>query len=125
MGFDSPTGKGAIGMVERKRIVLGNAKFLAELKITSDELSGAAEQLRQDGATAIFIAVNGKVAGAIAIADPVKATTPAALERLKAAGIRIVMLTGDNRTTAQAIARKLGITDVEADVLPDQRPISS
>ena len=121
MDFDSPTGKGAIGMVERKRIVLGNAKFLDELKIASDELSGAAEQLRQDGATAIFIAINGKVAGAIAIADPVKATTPAALEELKAAGIRIVMLTGDNRTTAQAIARKLGITDVEADVLPDQK----
>jgi len=121
MGFDSPTGKGAIGMVERNRIVLGNAKFLAELNITSDQLSGAAEQLRQDGATAIFMAVNGKVAGAIAIADPVKATTPAALEELKAAGIRIVMLTGDNRTTAQAIARKLGITDVEADVLPDQK----
>ena len=121
MGFDSPTGKGAIGMVERKRIALGNAKFLDELKIASDELTGTAEQLRQDGATAIFIAVNGKLAGAIAIADPVKATTPAALEELKAAGIRIVMLTGDNRTTAQAIARKLGITDVEADVLPDQK----
>ena len=121
MGFDSPTGRGAIGMVEGKRIVLGNAKFLDELKIASDDLSGSAEQLRQDGATAIFIAVNGKVAGAIAIADPVKATTPAALEELKAAGIRIVMLTGDNRTTAQAIARKLGITDVEADVLPDQK----
>ena len=121
MGFDSPTGKGAIGMVDRMRIVLGNAKFLDELKITSDELSGTAEQLRKDGATAIFIAVNGKIAGAIAIADPVKATTPAALEELRAAGIRIVMLTGDNRTTAQAIARKLGITDVEADVLPDQK----
>ncbi len=121
MGFDSPTGKGAIGMVERKRIVLGNAKFLGELKIASDELSGAADKLRQDGATAIFIAINGKVAGTIAIADPVKATTPTALEELRAAGIRIVMLTGDNRITAQAIARKLSITDVEADVLPDHK----
>jgi Cu+-exporting ATPase len=121
MGFDSPTGKGAIGMVERKRIVIGNAKFLSELKIASDELSGAADKLRQDGATAIFIAINGKAAGAIAIADPVKATTPVALEELRAAGIRIVMLTGDNRITAQAIARKLGITDVEADVLPDNK----
>ena len=121
MGFDSPTGKGAIGMVERKRIVLGNAKFLGELKIASDELSAAADKLRQDGATAIFIAINGKVAGAIAIADPVKATTPAALEELKAAGIRIVMLTGDNRTTAGAIARRLGLTEVEAEVLPDQK----
>ena len=120
MGFDSPTGKGAIGMVERNRIVLGNAKFLAELNIASDQLAGAAEQLRLDGATAIFIAVNGKVAGAIAIADPVKATTPAALAELRATGIRIVMLTGDNRTTAQAIARNLVIADVEADVLADQ-----
>jgi Cu+-exporting ATPase len=121
MGFDSPTGKGAIGMVERKRIVLGNTKFLSELNIQSGELAAAADKLRQDGATAIFVAVNGKLAGAIAIADPVKATTPAALEELKAAGIRIVMLTGDNRITADAIARRLGITDVEADVLPDQK----
>lgn len=121
MGFDSPTGKGAIGMVEQKRIVIGNAKFLDELKIASGELAQAAEDLRLDGATVIFMAVNGNLAGAIAIADPVKTTTPAALDELKAAGIRIVMLTGDNRTTAQAIARKLGITDVESDVLPDQK----
>ena len=121
MGFDSPTGKGAIGMVERKRIVIGNAKFLGELKISSEELASAAEKLRQDGATAIFIAINGKIAGAIAIADPVKATTPAALQELRNAGIRIVMLTGDNRTTAEAIARKLGIADIEAEVLPDQK----
>ena len=121
MGFDSPTGKGAIGMVERKRLVLGNARFLSELKIDSSALAHDAEVLRQDGATAIFVAVNGKLAGAIAIADPVKQTTPAALEALRAMGIRIVMLTGDNRTTAAAIARKLGIADVEADVLPDQK----
>jgi Cu+-exporting ATPase len=121
MGFDSPTGKGAIGMVDRKRIVLGNAKFLGELNISTDGVSAVAESLRQDGATAIFVAVNGKAAGTIAIADPVKATTPAALKELTAAGVRIVMLTGDNRTTANAIARKLGITEVEADVLPDQK----
>jgi P-type Cu+ transporter len=121
MGFDSPTGKGAIGMVERRRIVLGNARFLSELKIATDELSGDAEKLRKDGATAIFIAIDGKAAGAIAIADPVKATTPAALEELRTAGIRIVMLTGDNRTTAEAIARRLGIGDVEADVLPGRK----
>ena len=121
MGFDSPTGKGAIGMVERQRVVLGNANFLRELKISTDELLGAAEALRRDGATVIFVAVNGKLAGAIAIADPVKPTTPAALAELKAAGIHIVMLTGDNRTTAAAIARQLGIDDVEADVLPDQK----
>ncbi len=121
MGFDSPTGKGAIGMVDRKRIVLGNAKFLGELKIDTAVLAAAAEALRQDGATAIFIAVNGKAAGAIAIADPVKASTPQALKELRDAGIRIVMLTGDNRTTASAIAKRLGITEVEADVLPDQK----
>ena len=121
MGFDSPTGKGALGMVERKRIALGNAKFLGELSISTSHLADAAEGLRRDGATAIFIAVNGKAAGIFAIADPVKATTPAALAALRAEGIRIVMLTGDNRTTAEAIARKLGIADIEAEVLPDQK----
>jgi Cu+-exporting ATPase len=120
-GFDSPTGKGAIGMVERKPVLLGNAKFLAESHIATDELSAAAETARLDGATVIFIAISGKAAGAIAIADPVKATTPAALAQLRDAGLRIVMLTGDNRTTADAIARKLGITEIEADVLPDQK----
>jgi Cu+-exporting ATPase len=119
MGFDAPTGKGAIGMVERKRIVIGKAKFLNELSIATDALADAAEKLRQDGATAIFVAVNGKGAGVIAIADRVKATTSAALASLREAGIRVVMLTGDNRTTAQAIARKLGIEEVEAEVLPD------
>ncbi|WP_373505292.1 heavy metal translocating P-type ATPase [Aestuariivirga sp.] len=119
MGFDSPTGKGAIGMVERKRIVLGNARFLDELKIDASALATEAEALRHDGATAIFVAINGKLAGALAIADPVKATAAEALDQLRADGIRIVMLTGDNRTTANAIARRLGISDVEADVLPD------
>jgi Cu+-exporting ATPase len=121
MGFDSPAGKGALGMVERKRIALGNARFFAELKIATGHLANAAEGLRRDGATAIFIAVNGKTAGIFAIADPVKATTPAALAALTAAGVRIVMLTGDNRTTAEAIGRKLGIADIEAEVLPDQK----
>jgi P-type Cu+ transporter len=121
MGFDSPTGKGALGMVEKKRLAIGNAKFLKELNIDVTTLAGDAEKLRQDGATAIFVAINGKVAGVIAIADPVKATTPAALAALKDAGIRVVMLTGDNRTTAEAIGRKLGISEIEAEVLPDQK----
>jgi P-type Cu+ transporter len=121
MGFDSPTGKGAIGMVERKRIALGNARFLAELGIAADALAGEAERLRHDGATAIFIAIDGKAAGVIAIADPVKATTPAALAALRREGLRIVMLTGDNRTTAQAVAGRLAITEVEAEVLPDHK----
>jgi Cu+-exporting ATPase len=121
MGFDSPAGKGAIGMVEHKRVVLGNAKFLAELGIATDALSSDAERLRRDGATAIFVAIDGKLAGVIAIADPVKATTPAALDALRRDGLRIVMLTGDNRTTAQAVAMRLAISEVEAEVLPDHK----
>jgi Cu+-exporting ATPase len=120
-GFDSPTGKGAIGMVDGRRIVLGNAGFLNELNIDTAALADQADTLRQDGATAIFIAVDGTAAGILAIADPVKASTPAALAALRADGIRVVMLTGDNRTTAQAVARRLGIDDVEAEVLPDQK----
>ena len=119
--FDSPVGKGVTGIIEDKRLVLGNARFLAELNIDTSALSAEAERLRGDGATAIFLAVTGKLAGVIAIADPVKATTPDALRALAAEGIRVVMLTGDNRTTAQAVARLLGIAEVEAEVLPDQK----
>jgi Cu+-exporting ATPase len=119
--FDSPVGKGVIGAIEDKRLALGNARFLGELNIDTSALSTEAERLRGDGATAIFLAVNGKPAGVIAIADPVKPTTPDALRALAAEGIRVVMLTGDNRTTAQAVARRLGIAEVEAEVLPDQK----
>ncbi|MCC6887112.1 MAG: heavy metal translocating P-type ATPase [Hyphomicrobiales bacterium] len=119
--FDSPTGKGAVGRVEGAQVALGNANFLAELGIDVSALASQAEHLRKDGATAIFMAVNGKVAGVLAIADPVKSTTPQALTGLKADGIRVVMLTGDNWTTAKAVARRLGIEDVEAEVLPDQK----
>ena len=119
--FDSPVGKGVTGIIEDKRLVLGNARFLAELNIDTSALSAEAERLRGDGATAIFLAVTGKLAGVIAIADPVKATTPDALRALAAEGIRVVMLTGDNRTTAQAVARLLGIAEVEAEVLPDRK----
>src|SRR5262249_58623144 len=118
IGVDSPDGKGAIGMVERKRVVLGNAKFLAELGIATDALSNDAERLRRDGATAIFVAIDGKLAGVIAIADPVKATTPAALAALRREGLRIVLLTGDNRTTAQAVGARPPITQGAAAVLP-------
>ncbi len=121
MGFDAPSGKGAIGMVERKRVAIGNAKFMAELKIATASFDSKADQMRGDGATAIYVAINGKIAGAIGIADAIKPTTAQALQALRAAGIRIVMLTGDNRTTAEAIAKKLGITEVEADVLPDKK----
>ena len=120
-GFDAPSGKGAIGMVGRRRVVIGNARFLDELNIATQPLEAEAERLRSEGATAIFVASNGKLAGVIAIADPVKETAAPALERLKAEGIAIVMLTGDNRTTAMTVARELGITEVKAEVLPDQK----
>jgi Cu+-exporting ATPase len=119
--FDAPTGKGAIGTVDNRKIVLGNARFLGEVGISVAPLEAQAEQLREDGATAIYLAANGKIAGVIAIADPVKATTPEAIKALTAEGVRVVMLTGDNKTTAQAVARRLGITEVEAEVLPDQK----
>jgi Cu+-exporting ATPase len=119
--FDSPSGKGVTGKVEDRSIVIGNAKFLAELGVKTDALAAEAETLRRDGATAIFIAIDGAAAGTIAVADPIKPTTPAAIEALHREGIRIVMLTGDNRTTAEAVARRLGIDEVEADVLPDRK----
>ena len=103
------------------RVILGNAKYLGELNIATTSLESEAERLRQDGATAIFLAIDNKLAGVIAIADPIKKSTPDALKALIADGIRIVMLTGDNRTTANAVARRLGITEVEAEVLPDQK----
>ncbi|WP_084732216.1 heavy metal translocating P-type ATPase [Paracoccus solventivorans] len=119
--FDSPTGKGAYGTVEGKRIPLGNAKFLAEQGVDVAPLAEEADRLREDGATAIFMGVDGSVAAIFAIADPVKPSTPEALAALKAQGIRVVMLTGDNWTTAKAVARQLGIDEVEAEVLPDQK----
>ncbi len=119
--FDSPTGKGALGTIKGRRIALGNARFLAGLNISTAALDSDAERLRQDGATAIYVAAGDKVAGVIAIADPVKATTSDALKALTAEGVRVVMLTGDNKTTAQAVARRLGIADIEAEVLPDQK----
>jgi len=117
--FDSPIGKGAVGTVDGKRIAIGNAGFLGELNIDTQQLAAEAERLRADGATVVFVAINDALAGALAIADPIKAQTRAALDALRADNIRIVMLTGDNRTTALAVARKLGIDAVEADVLPD------
>jgi P-type Cu+ transporter len=119
--FDSPVGKGVIGKVEGKAVALGNAKFLTGLDIDVTALSDGADKLRRDGATAIFAAIDGKPAGILAIADPVKQSTPQALKELKADGIRIVMLTGDNRTTAEAVARELRIDEVHAEVLPEDK----
>ena len=120
-GFDSPTGKGATGKVDGKTIALGNAGYLTSLGIDTTTLHAEAERLRQDGATVINMAVDGRFAGLFAIADPVKASTPEALKALAAEGIKVIMLTGDNRTTAEAVARRLGIAEIEAEVLPDQK----
>ena len=119
--FDSPAGKGVTGTVEGKKVALGNARFLSELNIDTSSMREEAECLRGDGPTTIFLAVDGKSAGVIAIGDPIKQTTPDALKALAADRVRVVMLTGDNRTTAQAVARQLGIGEVEAEVLPDQK----
>jgi Cu+-exporting ATPase len=120
-GFDSPAGKGATGKVDGQSIVLGNARYLASLGIATDRLAAEAERLRGEGATVIDMAIDGKLAGLFAIADPVKATTPEALRALATEGIKVIMLTGDNRTTANAVARQLGLAEVEAEVLPDQK----
>jgi P-type Cu+ transporter len=116
--FDSPLGKGVVGMVDGVRVVSGSEKFLTEQGIVVSALEVAAEAQRTKSATAIFVGVGGRLAGFVAIADPIKATTPQALAALKAAGIRIVMLTGDGNTTAQAVGRELGIDEVVADVFP-------
>ncbi len=120
-GFDSPAGRGALGMVEGRKVVLGNSSFLKEQGIAADALAGAAEEMRKDGATAIFAAIDGTLAAVLAIADPVKETTPEAIAALRREGIRVVMLTGDNATTARAVATRLGIEDVESEVLPDRK----
>jgi Cu+-exporting ATPase len=115
--FDSPTGKGAQGIVEGHQVLLGNREFLAGVDVTP--LAETADGLRRDGASAIYCAIDGRLAGLFAIADAVKETTPSAIAALKKEGVRIVMLTGDNRTTALAVAQQLGIDDVEADILPE------
>lgn len=119
--FDSPTGRGALGTVEGRKVILGNANFLKEKSIDVAALAERAEAMRQDGATAIFMAVDGRLAALLAIADPLKASTPEAISALKREGIHIVMLTGDNWTTARAVAAQLGIEGVEAEVLPEQK----
>ncbi|MFL5215622.1 MAG: heavy metal translocating P-type ATPase [Microvirga sp.] len=119
--FDAPTGKGARGTVDGKSVVLGNPTYLASLGIITDTLGVESKRLRSEGATVITMALDGKPAALFAVADPIKASTPEALKALAADGIKVIMLTGDNRTTATAVARKIGITEVEAEVLPDQK----
>ena len=120
-GFDSPVGKGVLGVVDGSNVVCGSARFLGEHGVSVDELAGQAEAKRSTSATVIFVALDGRLAGFVAIADPVKTTTPRALQALKAAGVRIVMLTGDGKTTADAVGRELGIDEVIAEVFPEDK----
>lgn len=119
--FDSPVGKGVIGRVEGNAVAIGNRRYLVELGVDATPLDSDAERLREDGATAIFVAINGKIAGVIAIADPIKPTTEAALQSLREDGVAVVMLTGDNWTTARAVAKRLGISEIEAEILPEDK----
>jgi len=119
--FSSVTGKGVTGKVDGRSVALGNSKLMADVQAAIGEAEKQADQLRSDGATVLFMAVNGKLAGVIAVADPIKSSTRAALDDLRRDGLRIVMLTGDNEATARAVANKLGIQDVEADVLPEDK----
>jgi P-type Cu+ transporter len=120
-GFQSLTGKGATGRVALRRVAIGNRALMGELGVDVAALSGRAEALRKEGATVVFVAADGRAAGLLAVADPIKATTPDALRRLTADGILVVMVTGDNRATAAAVAARLGIAEVVADVLPEQK----
>ncbi len=119
--FESVTGKGVKGRVDGRPVGLGNLKLFEDLGIDPGELAGKAEALRKEGQTVMFIAADGKAAGLLGVADPVKATTPEAIRSLHEEGIRVVMLTGDSRTTAEAVAGMLGIDEVMAEVLPDQK----
>jgi P-type Cu+ transporter len=120
-GFAAPSGKGATGVVDGKAVALGNAMLMNELNIATQDLDAAAETARRDGATAIYVTIDGRAAGTIAIADPVKPSAKAALQALREDGLRIVMLTGDNVTTARAVGSRLGIDEIEAGVLPERK----
>lgn len=119
--FDSPVGKGVVGTVDGRAVVSGSGKFLSEHGIATDPLAAAAEAQRRKAATVIFVGIGGQLAGFVAIADPIKPTTPQALKALQAAGLRVVMLTGDGRTTAEAVGRELGIDEVVAEVFPEDK----
>src|SRR5439155_10384272 len=119
--FRSLAGKGVTGTVEGHPVVVGSAGLLREMQIDISAVADRPEALRRDGQTAIFVAIDGRVAGLLGIADPIKPSTPDAIEFLHREGIRVVMVTGDNRTTAEIVARRLGIDEVAAEVLPDQK----
>ena len=119
--FESMTGQGVTGTIDGRAVALGDLKLLEALSVDPGELPAEAESDRAQGQTVMFLAIDGKAAGLIGVADPIKASTPQAIRDLHAAGVKVVMLTGDNRTTARAVADKLGIDRVEAEVLPDQK----
>jgi Cu+-exporting ATPase len=119
--FQSLTGRGITGTVGGRKVALGNRKLMDEMNVALGELADSAETLRRDGQTVMFLAVDGKAAGLLGVADPIKETTPEAIRLLRGAGMRIVMLTGDSRTTAEAVAKKLGLDEVEAEVLPERK----
>ncbi|MGH7319408.1 MAG: HAD-IC family P-type ATPase, partial [Candidatus Rokuibacteriota bacterium] len=119
--FRSLTGKGVTGTVDGRAVALGNAALFAELSIAPGDLVERSEGRRREGQTVMFIAIDGRAAGLLAVADPIKASTPEAIQQLRNEGVRLVMLTGDSRTTAEAVARTLGIERVEAEVLPEQK----
>ena len=119
--FASTTGKGVAGRVDGRQVVLGNRRMLEAVDVDPGELAERAEAMRTEGQTVMFVAVDGRLAGLLGVADPIKESTPEAIRALHDEGIRIVMLTGDSRTTAEAVARKLGIDDVVAEVLPEQK----
>jgi len=119
--FRSVTGKGVVGRIAGRTVALGNRRLMDDLGVAFGSLNERAEELRRDGQTVMFVAADGRPAGLVGVADPIKPSTPEALELLRAAGLRIVMLTGDSRATAEAVARRLGITEVEAEVLPEQK----
>jgi Cu+-exporting ATPase len=121
MDFQSLTGRGVTAMVAGRRVALGNARLLEELGVKTGSLGTRAESLRKEGQTVMFLAGADAVAGILGVADPIKASTPEAIRSLHAEGLRVVMLTGDSRVTAEAVARTLGIDDVIAEVLPEQK----
>ncbi len=119
--FRSITGKGVAGRVEGRTVALGNHRLMQDLSVAIGGLAERADALRREGQTVMFVAVDGRVAGLLGVADPIKESTPEALRLLRVSGVRVVMLTGDSRATGQAVARKLGITEIEAEVLPEQK----
>jgi Cu+-exporting ATPase len=119
--FKSLTGKGVVGRVEGREVAAGNERLFEELRVSADDLRSRAEELRREGQTVIYVAVGGRPAGLLGVADPIKPSTPEAIRALHQEGVRLVMLTGDSRATSEAVASKLGIDDFESDVLPDRK----